>query len=362
MKLPNKFIFAALLVFPPAIFGLIVTAVHKSGQIYPGYSYSVVSDSANGGNSRIISSTINEDKLCVAFELRKGYEFPYAVISLSPEEASTVDLSRYNEIEVMISAKNNRRLPFRILTELKGVTKPGEVNSYLYLTHEIEVNPEQQVYSLRLKDFTIPDWWYTINEITPSAVKNTHDISKTAIVSITSDPGMKLGEEGEICLESIIFKKNLLIKLLPYWPVGFSYYLLIIGLLVYGIRIRRLLNEKTKYVPIEPVEVNQRDDKTDLTNYLATAYKNEDLSLEVVATEVGIPPNYVSKILKEEYGLTFKQYLNHLRVANARKLLKETNLNISEIAYESGYGNVKHFNRIFKNSEGVSPGDYRKKV
>lgn len=58
----------------------------------------------------------------------------------------------------------------------------------------------------------------------------------------------------------------------------------------------------------------------------------------------------------------FIEYLNEVRIAHACKLLLETDLSISEIAFESGYKTVSNFNKIFKKMTDASPLTYRKKI
>jgi len=65
-------------------------------------------------------------------------------------------------------------------------------------------------------------------------------------------------------------------------------------------------------------------------------------------------------ILKKVSGLPFKQYLNRLRLEEAKRLLTQTDLQVSDIAYKVGYGNISHFNRVFKDHLGISPNDFRK--
>ena len=54
-------------------------------------------------------------------------------------------------------------------------------------------------------------------------------------------------------------------------------------------------------------------------------------------------------------GETLKKYLNHIRILEAKRLLKNSDRQISEIAYIVGYGNISHFNRTFKQIEKYHP-------
>ena len=84
------------------------------------------------------------------------------------------------------------------------------------------------------------------------------------------------------------------------------------------------------------------------------------LTIIDVQTAIGIHERKISAIIKKKTDLNFKQFLNKLRIAEAKRLLLETDLQISEIAFKVGYGNASHFNRVFKLSENCAPNDFRK--
>lgn len=86
----------------------------------------------------------------------------------------------------------------------------------------------------------------------------------------------------------------------------------------------------------------------------------EDLVLEDVANEVYLSPAYFSSQFKKEMNKSFSEYLNEIRIEKAKKLLKEANLKIYEIAEMVGYKNTKYFTDIFKKYTGMSPLQYRK--
>lgn len=87
-----------------------------------------------------------------------------------------------------------------------------------------------------------------------------------------------------------------------------------------------------------------------------------DLSLEAIAKDYYVSPSYLSKIIKKETGHTFTEYLNRLRIKQAKTLLKTSDQAISRIAYLVGYKDVSHFNRCFRKIVGANPSQYRKMV
>lgn len=63
-------------------------------------------------------------------------------------------------------------------------------------------------------------------------------------------------------------------------------------------------------------------------------------------------------MFRQKTGMTLVDYLTKIRIENAIKLIKNTNLRIYEIAEKVGYENVEHFSRVFKKRVGVSPKEY----
>jgi AraC-like DNA-binding protein len=88
----------------------------------------------------------------------------------------------------------------------------------------------------------------------------------------------------------------------------------------------------------------------------------EDLSLGMVAHAVNASIFYFCKLFKKSTGLTFTEFLNRRRVEKAKNLLLNRNLRISEIAYESGFQSLTHFNRMFRKILGESPSDFRHRL
>lgn len=94
-------------------------------------------------------------------------------------------------------------------------------------------------------------------------------------------------------------------------------------------------------------------------DYIANHFKS-DLTVETLAEVAGITPNYFSHLFNKEIGVSFREYLNRLRIEEAKRLLRNTNLLAYEITERVGFQNYKHFCHVFKKSEGCSPSDYRK--
>lgn len=87
---------------------------------------------------------------------------------------------------------------------------------------------------------------------------------------------------------------------------------------------------------------------------------HEALSLTSLANRFYISPSYLSKVFKETTNFTLVEYINNVRIKEAKRLLMESRKKVVEIAAEVGFGSVTHFGRVFKEITGNSPLFYRK--
>lgn len=86
-----------------------------------------------------------------------------------------------------------------------------------------------------------------------------------------------------------------------------------------------------------------------------------DLELETCAARLNFHPVYVGRVFRKETGLSFSDYLSKYRLNQAKNLLKETDMKISEIAEHLSYQSSATFIRYFRKIEGLTPGQYREK-
>ncbi len=84
-----------------------------------------------------------------------------------------------------------------------------------------------------------------------------------------------------------------------------------------------------------------------------------NLSREGLAIAVGIHPNYMSTLFKTYTGKNINEYINHLRIEEAKKRLDDKDLKIIDIAYAVGFESLVTFNRAFKKETGKTPSEYR---
>lgn len=101
---------------------------------------------------------------------------------------------------------------------------------------------------------------------------------------------------------------------------------------------------------------------TELTNkaleYLRENYA-KDISLNQTAEYIGVNSSYLSRVFKEDYGMEFIEYLNSLRVKQAKYLIERTDTKLKEIIIQVGFNNYTYFFKVFKMVAGITPVEYK---
>lgn len=117
-------------------------------------------------------------------------------------------------------------------------------------------------------------------------------------------------------------------------------------------RLETALKNSTK----EKVET--QDIKWRIEGFLTENFLKET-SLSDLAKHIWLSESRTSHILKEHFGKTFPELINHYKLERAKELLEYTSLSVREIACLSGFNDPGYFHRIFSRVEGMTAGNYR---
>lgn len=96
----------------------------------------------------------------------------------------------------------------------------------------------------------------------------------------------------------------------------------------------------------------------DAITYIDENFKRK-ITLQIVASHVNLSPFHFSRLFKKETGYSPYEYILIKRIDHAKFLLKKANINIKEIAYESGFSSESNFIYLFHNTVGSTPGEFR---
>lgn len=91
-----------------------------------------------------------------------------------------------------------------------------------------------------------------------------------------------------------------------------------------------------------------------ITSYIAEHYA-EDITIGQMAKMVNLHPVYLGKLFRQNTGLTFKEYVNRIRINNAEMMLSSGDFTVTETAERCGFHDVAYFSNLFKAMKGYPP-------
>lgn len=94
--------------------------------------------------------------------------------------------------------------------------------------------------------------------------------------------------------------------------------------------------------------------------YIYRNYSNCDLSLESMADSLGISANYLNTVFRRETGETLWKLVVRIRMERARELLSLGQDKMTDICCKTGYKNMSYFSKVFRETYGMTPMQYRR--
>jgi AraC-like DNA-binding protein len=129
------------------------------------------------------------------------------------------------------------------------------------------------------------------------------------------------------------------------------------------ISILSQISTATDVYPIinfQPEEEFSIPQKIEMINRYISCNLRNKISLEDVSSYVRMSRTYFCMFFKKHYGKGFADYINDLKIDRAASLLLRDDFQIADIARDCGFATVSYFNRAFKRSKGLTPGEFRK--
>lgn len=106
-------------------------------------------------------------------------------------------------------------------------------------------------------------------------------------------------------------------------------------------------------------KVSQKQDMQEVKDYLDQNY-HEKITLDDLSDRFFINKFYLTRLFKEQFGISINSYLIKVRISYARRMLRFTDMPIEKISQACGIGDANYFARLFKKNEGMSPGEFRR--
>lgn len=297
--------------------------------------------------SNIISFDTSNQTLTLAYELNKQRFDPYAGIGLFFR--TDIDFSDYDEMTLVLEMNNTKSCNIDIASYYIHPINNNKIKRVY--RNEVPKNSNNQ-YVIKLDQFQSPPWWYNTHKINakeagPQLLKQIFEIQ------ISTGSNHQEGEKNTIVLKSIELHKSYVLFSIISLALLIVYYLF----LFFFNKIKQSI--KPLFIPYKELEVISNNEKDKVINFINSNYNKPDLSLQLIQKEIGISNYRISQVLKSQFDLSFKQYINSLRITEAKRLLLESELQITEIAFHVGYNTITHFNKVFKDELNITPTEFR---
>ncbi|MFQ3576182.1 MAG: AraC family transcriptional regulator [Cytophagales bacterium] len=321
------------------------------------HSIGFFDDSVNNGNSKIIYELSTDSLIAFDLILNNQFEYPYCGADITFLNDEGIDISMFNRVEIEFSTSGLSHL-YMYLNFIEDKLKNKDHRLALRRTLvDIHVESQKMKTALDLNSFETPDWWF---EQVDENKKNLGEpnFKKLKNIAVTTGVNTPLNQLSKIEIKGIRFYRDNRSVLVAMAFIQFSVSMLFWFIL-------HFLGTKKNELEItyKPVDLKKsKDSKTELLEFINTNFSNPDLSLKDVSKACGISPRTISEVIAEKTGMNFKTYINQIRIIEAKRLLRETELQINEVAYNVGFNSPSNFNRVFKTIVGNSPSEYIKKA
>ncbi|MBN1699881.1 MAG: helix-turn-helix transcriptional regulator [Spirochaetales bacterium] len=329
-----------------------------------GNSIDAHTNQKRGGNPEIEDFTFDKNAMMMTCFLREGVSLPMIFISMYLDNTGEpLDLSGYESVLLRITEATNKKAVIFIKTFVEGFSEKKPINP-VTLRHNqyiLQRVPQQEEYSIRLEEFEIPSWWRDCMSVNgkPVPEETFDEVYGFDMYFNPEESDNTFGKRGHITIEKIVFHRpmssaGILISCIV------ALYCLTFCVIVAAKKNKRAEKKLPRQKPLAIVSYRNKELQR-IESFIESHYNNPGISTGMVYKRLGIPASRVFRLCLEEYNLTFKQLINTMRIKEAKRLLRETDLRIIDIALNLGFNDISYFNKLFKKQEHVSPSGYRKK-
>ena len=315
-------------------------------------------DSFDDGNSQILTKIQKDSEVGIECVLREGFTFPYSGIDLITCNKKAIDVSMYNKVRIEVTASNLEHMWVHMNVKDKNVRDSSNRMADRRLLADINVSSGQekmQTHVIDMGKFVTPDWWYTIVK-QPKIHFSEPETDKLIGMTFATGLNPKLNQKCGFKIHSIRYYKDNTLDLFILFilEVGF---IVCLHLLFYFKKLQAKKNVlELQYTPT--LDTRKPSISVDFLAYIDKNYSNPDLNLGSIAKATGKSERAIADYVSEKFNVNIRTYINSIRIAEAKRLLEESKMNSSEIAYKVGFNSPANFNRVFKSFTNQSPTDF----
>ncbi|WP_028881850.1 helix-turn-helix domain-containing protein [Teredinibacter turnerae] len=334
------------------------------------HAWSVVpgTDEREGTGSRI-SIQEKQYSLDYSFTLDSNNPYPFAHLGIwfarGKDPASLKNWSNYTHLDLTVRCMPDNVLVFILQTFDEKVSKFGDIESFRPSHALFECGDKWRTVKIDFKKLNTPEWWLQRSNL--PITDNAYDLTKVKSFALGNSSQSPRDLVSQVKVAEMSLQGNNLT--LFYW--GCVLLAIMWIALIYNAsrqRTKRLLEEqqeKAKLISLQqsyqplPSDSKKTQEKRALLQLMTTEFANPELNLETAISRLGMNRTKLNATLKEETGMTFSTCLNHLRLTEAARLLRETDQSVAEIAFRVGYNNASYFNRVFRKAYDCTPGEFK---
>ncbi|MBK8800488.1 MAG: helix-turn-helix domain-containing protein [Fibrobacteres bacterium] len=323
-------------------------------------SWNSYDDRARGGQSRC--EVISERGTFRVAVRKGGSAEAYWGLEWGPgiQGNSPLDLWKWSGSDSLVFLWRARRAKHQrifLCSRDPHLTTPSAPLSRRYLTADLPIDQEWTRAAIAVSDLEPPAWWLDLHPGLPQP----RQAFLESILVLQVGPAS--GLEGiDDTLEIASIQRQAHSGIPPLLALSVAGLLGALALFIFSGRRSAPMPAPVSAPAIPSLEPRPLavppPDLERLHRFLSDNYFRENLDLATVAAELGLSERRVTALFSAT-GDSFKSILNQLRLQEARRLLLETDLQVSEIAFKVGYGNISHFNRTFRERFQTSPGSLR---
>ena len=324
------------------------------------YQIDFYTDSAEMGNSSVERFISTDSVIKMDFILRKGFVRPYVGIDLMNLGEKEIDISHYNQVQIEASGIDFNNIVICLITNDSNIAKISRKFPFQYYCDNIEITPEKKLFKMYLDQFKVPDWWFDVNNLSPS-VNKMPNWKRLVGLNISVGLAPTLDTTKTLNIYSLTMKKDNTLTIFYMFVV--QVIVLIILFLLFVFKHKPFWKSPLITINYKAVSLNDnlKQDHSFL-DYIHNNFQDSELSLKKVSNATNVHSRHIAETIANQYGCNFKTYINLIRINESKRLLKETNLQISEIAFKVGYSSPNHFNRVFKNLTGKNPSEFMQSI
>ena len=183
-------------------------------------------------------------------------------------------------------------------------------------------------------------------------IKTNHNISHIPVILLTAKVGEDDKNTGIATGADAYIEKPFSIDLLR---------TTITTILANRERLRyKLTGNQEREQQIKPITIKSADEQLmeKVMKYLNDNISDSSLSVESMAEGIGLSRVHLHRKLKALTGMSARDFIRTHRLEQAGRLLQSKKLNISDVAYTTGFSNLSHFSNTFKDFYGMTPSEY----